>query len=166
MKGKVQCYLITRVAERQSQCSYKEVFWNWSSQRRYRKKPGNAVQWQTLEKSALGIPSADELNRSLYKADHVLASCSQTVSHFQTSKFGMKHLKLNCVLYSDFTPLQNSDFFSTKSILFTTMGSMSLYGEYTYTTFFGNSKFKFQKSIHSSIHSLRQWAKFCDSIWG
>lgn len=135
MKGKVPCYLITRVAERQSQCSYKEVFWNSSSQRRYRRKPGNAVQWQTLEKSALGIPSADELNHSLYKADHVLASCSQTVSHFQTSKFGMKNLKLNCALCSDFTPLQNSDF-SLQSQSFSPPLGQCLYMENTHILLF------------------------------
>lgn len=79
----------------------------------------------------------------------------------------MKNLKLKCALYSDFTPLQTSEIFLYKvNFFFTTIGSMSLYGEYTYTTFFGNSKFKFQKSIHSSIHSLNQWAKFADNIWG
>lgn len=75
------------------------------------------------------------------------------ISHSKTTTFGMKNLKLTCVYIQIFSLFITQISLHTVN-LFTTMGSISLYIKYTYTTSFETLNLNSGRAFtHSFIHS-------------
>lgn len=131
MKGKTQCYLITGAAERQPQCSYKEASGTEVVKGGTWGRLGNPVQHQKLKKPTLGIPFGGWTKRWSLQGRLFACKSSQTISHSQTSKSGMRNLKLVCVyihIFSLSIPLK----FSTQSPPFPLPLGQYLYVENTH----------------------------------